>query len=86
MRRILFTLVSKKNRRRHDVEYWRDYGVVCPDLVTTNGSARSLADFVWSCLQAGRFDVEEVAGIGAPDLRSEASLRDWFVAQRGSGA
>jgi hypothetical protein len=81
MRRILFFLVSKDGRRRFAVEHWRDYGVVCTDLVTTNGSARTLADFVWSHLHAEKFSVEAVQAVGPPDMRSEATLRDWLVLQ-----
>lgn len=77
MRRVLFRL--KRGDRRFDVEHWRDYGVVCPDLVTTNGSAKFLADFVWSHVQAGRYEIEPVQEMGAPDARSEVALRDWLV-------
>lgn len=81
MRSTLFTLVSKKNGRRCDVEILRDFGVVCPDLVSTNGSPSMLADFVWSCLQFGRVKVEPIDSVGAPDLRSEVSLREWLDAK-----
>lgn len=30
----------------HPVESWGDYGVVCPSLATTNGSARYLAKYI----------------------------------------
>jgi hypothetical protein len=79
-RRILFRLKWKDGERRHNVEHWQDYGVVCPDLVTTNGSVRFLADFVWSHVQAGRYEIEAEYGIGEPDMRSEIALRDWMVA------
>jgi len=36
----------------HDVKFWKDYGVVCPTLWTTNGSfsyvARMLVDYYLS--------------------------------------
>jgi len=76
-RRILFRVKWKE--RRYDVEHWQDYGVVCPDLVTTNGSVRFLADFVWSHVHAGKFEIEAEYGIGEPDLRSEIALRDWMI-------
>lgn len=80
MRRILlFRLVWKDGKRRHDVELWRNYGVVCPDLCTTNGSPRQLADFIWSHMQAGKYAIEAVPEVGDPDASSEIALRDWLT-------
>jgi len=34
------------SRNGSEIVYWPDYGAVCPDVVTTNGS-------VWTLLQSG---------------------------------
>lgn len=46
---------------RHEVWAWPGYGVVCPTLVTTNGSARLLAQCIDSY-------VPSVAAEPAPDV------------------
>ncbi len=39
---LIGTLVSPTGKR-HPVEAWENYGVVCPSMVTSNGDARVVA-------------------------------------------
>lgn len=78
--RLLFTLISTDSTppREHRVMWWPHYGVVCPSLVTTNGSAGTFLMAVVGRNYAIR------PGLLAPkdDAEMQALLVPWVVAKR----
>lgn len=71
----LFTLV--RNETKYKVLWWEGYGVVCPSLVTTNGSYR----FLVACTH-DRYEIEG-AEITPPDCTEWGlldSMRTWLAA------
>lgn len=54
-RRVLFTFKDVRSDKEYAVEAWYGYGVVCPKLWTTNGSASYTAKLLLDGVQAGRF-------------------------------
>jgi hypothetical protein len=50
--------VLKSGGREHEVFAWKNYGIVCPGLVTTNGNAKAMADFIEGVLHHGDYKWE----------------------------
>lgn len=69
---VLFTLVSTYTGKCYTAHLWAGYGVVCPDLWTTNGSCAYMAKLAYGHVQAGNYTVEP--GSIAPDFTSEEAL------------
>jgi alpha-D-ribose 1-methylphosphonate 5-phosphate C-P lyase len=70
----LFTLVSSAGVR-YPVYYVPDYGVICPDLATTNGNYRYLV----SCVR-DRYGIEpaEIAPFDCTEWGLLDAIRPWL--------
>lgn len=71
--KVIFELKSTHTGLVSRVLFWADYGVVMPELATTNGSFRETAQLVYGWVGCKLYTIENLK---IPiDLSSEESLR-----------
>lgn len=71
--KVIFELKSTHTGLTSRVLFWADYGVVIPELATTNGSFRETAQLVYGWVGCKLYTIENLK---IPlDLSSQESLR-----------
>lgn len=70
----VFTLVSRVSGSRYPVLFWNDYGVVAPQLWTTNGSAGYTARLCAGHIAHGSYTVEDSTLDPGLDFTDAAAL------------
>ena len=73
--KVIFELKSAHSGLTSRVVFWSDYGVVMPNLATTNGSFLDTAQLVYGWVGCKLYSVENLA-LPSLDFSSEKALRD----------